>query len=200
MDSANQTLLTIKLDRDLLAQIDEGSMGMGQTRSQFVRAALYEWLRQNGADIDPSIKNAPSRIGKGGKPTHRLKNPAEYDPSQSHPLDTGTIEKVSKTPTKSFQPSGRNAPQKGVTPPATPEQEERVRTVATRLAKLAARRVAEERVAREQSASGSAAGGSHPEATPVSTTGKGVAPGDRDRPRVHRELPQSNPVRVRRVA
>ncbi len=47
-------------------------LGYGN-RSDFIRDAIVEKLRREGYEVDAAIAAAPSRIGKGGRPTHRGK-------------------------------------------------------------------------------------------------------------------------------
>lgn len=46
--------------------------------SEFIRAAIIERLQKLNIAIDPSLTEAPSRQGVGGKPTHR-----SYDLNES---------------------------------------------------------------------------------------------------------------------
>lgn len=57
-------MIGVRVDNDLLAEIDRVRGAM--TRSEFVRRATYNALKDSGSDLPPSAADAPDRVGKGG--------------------------------------------------------------------------------------------------------------------------------------
>jgi hypothetical protein len=66
-----QKLIAVPLEETFLEELDRARGGA--SRSAFVREAIYRLLRERGVDLPPSIKDAPDRTGKGGRPTHAPK-------------------------------------------------------------------------------------------------------------------------------
>ena len=88
--SVGQKLLAISVDSALIDEIDAGVPKSGAgSRSEFIRQAVVEKLSKLGIEIPAELIAAPSRAGKGGRPSH------------SNP---------SKTPTKSMEYSVLHAP------------------------------------------------------------------------------------------
>lgn len=69
--SKDQTLIAVPISKVFLEEID--SVRGDQSRSAFVRAALLEKMQRIKGDLPKEISYAPSRSGKGGKPTHKSK-------------------------------------------------------------------------------------------------------------------------------
>lgn len=73
-------MIGVRVDDALLAEIDRyrGSM----SRSEFLRIATFDALKNRGSDIPKSVVNAPDRAGKGGPRTHveglAREEPANY--------------------------------------------------------------------------------------------------------------------------
>lgn len=59
-------MIGVRVDDELLDEIDRvrGSM----SRSDFVRLATYNALKEAGTSLPESIISAPDRAGKGGRP------------------------------------------------------------------------------------------------------------------------------------
>ena len=64
----------------------------GETnRSAFVREAIFELLKSKGIHLDPSIKAAPDRAGKGGrKPKNVTPIPTQQQEQSSKVVDDAT--------------------------------------------------------------------------------------------------------------
>jgi len=54
------------VDAEFLAEIDRARGG--KSRSDFLREAIYNYLRSLGYKVPESLKYAPDRTGKGGRP------------------------------------------------------------------------------------------------------------------------------------
>lgn len=67
--SKDQTLIAVPISKQFLAEID--SVRGDQSRSAYVRAALLEKLEKVKGSLPKELSYAPSRAGKGGKPTHK---------------------------------------------------------------------------------------------------------------------------------
>ena len=65
----SQKTVTISLAETLLAEVDAARKL--QTRSEYARSALAEKLESDGVIIPKEFLEPPSRVGKGGQPTHR---------------------------------------------------------------------------------------------------------------------------------
>ena len=67
----NMKMISLELREEMMAALDEnlGSLGYA-TRSEFIRDAILDKLRNEGIPLPGSSVAAPSRIGAGGKPTH----------------------------------------------------------------------------------------------------------------------------------
>ena len=61
----NTKLLGFYAKRDLLALVDETRAGKG--RSQFMREAAIEYMEARDVVVPPELKDAPDRVGKGGR-------------------------------------------------------------------------------------------------------------------------------------
>lgn len=68
--SSNQTQINLKIGTDLLSALDDHINKHGGDRSRFIREAIIEALAGKGIPLSLDLAAAPSRIGKGGKPTH----------------------------------------------------------------------------------------------------------------------------------
>jgi hypothetical protein len=71
MDSGKQKGLILMVSEAFLAEIDRAYPNLGYgDRASFVRAAVHEYLQQNGVNLPLSYKAAPPRVGKskGGRP------------------------------------------------------------------------------------------------------------------------------------
>lgn len=68
--SNDQTLIAVPISKAFLQEID--SVRGDQSRSAFVRAALLEKMK-TFTSLPKEMSYAPSRTGKGGKPTHKSK-------------------------------------------------------------------------------------------------------------------------------
>lgn len=63
----DQKLVSFQLDERLLRALDDAARG-GVGRSAVVREAIYKHLIERGYELPPTVKNAPDRLGKGGRP------------------------------------------------------------------------------------------------------------------------------------
>ena len=70
--SAGQKLINIPMDEEFIRSLDAAVIrsGLGN-RSAFIRDAIVEKLADMGVDIPTEVATAPSKIGKGGRPSHR---------------------------------------------------------------------------------------------------------------------------------
>ena len=70
--AAGQKLLNFPAKEKFITEIDRGveKSGLGD-RSKFVREAIVEKLERLGIVVPPEIFSAPSRAGKGDRPTHK---------------------------------------------------------------------------------------------------------------------------------
>lgn len=68
MGDDRQKMIGVRVDDALLAEIDRyrGSM----SRSEFLRIATFDALKNRGSQIPKSVVAAPDRAGKGGPRTH----------------------------------------------------------------------------------------------------------------------------------
>lgn len=68
MSRSNQTLIAIRLDPDLLAAVDKKRGLKRQSRSEFVREAIYEAVKDLG--VSKELIYPADRVGasKGGRP------------------------------------------------------------------------------------------------------------------------------------
>lgn len=60
-----QRLVAFPLDEQFLAEIDEARGS--QSRSEFVREAIYRLLKEKGRHLPAAVVKAPDRAGKGGR-------------------------------------------------------------------------------------------------------------------------------------
>lgn len=77
--SKKQTVIGLQLSEELLYLMDKAmALGNYETRSAFARDAILEKAsKELKTPIDKSIAKAPSRIGVGGKPSHKNTIPKE---------------------------------------------------------------------------------------------------------------------------
>ncbi len=69
-DGQKQIGLFLKVG--FLEEIDEALARLGYAdRSTFIRDAVYEKLTLHGVSVPQGLQSAPSRSGKGGKPSHK---------------------------------------------------------------------------------------------------------------------------------
>ncbi len=67
----DQKGVLVMMRESFLEEIDAALPKAGfSDRSKFIREAIYQRLRSLGFDIEPEEPTAPSRKGKGGRPTH----------------------------------------------------------------------------------------------------------------------------------
>jgi len=72
----NQVLVPVPMSPKFVAALQEKLIKLGKSnRADFIRDAILEKLKNEGEPIDPAIAAAPSRAGKGGRPTHAPKPP-----------------------------------------------------------------------------------------------------------------------------
>lgn len=64
--AAGKSLVGCHVDDAFLAVIDQARGG--KSRSDFLREAIFEFLRQKGFTLEDRLKYAPDRTGKGGRP------------------------------------------------------------------------------------------------------------------------------------
>jgi len=64
----NQTFIALRLDPELLAALDKKRAGKRQSRSQFIRDAIFEMVKDYGLSRD--LAYPADRVGeaKGGRP------------------------------------------------------------------------------------------------------------------------------------
>ena len=63
----------MKMSRELVAAIDAGYQTHGQNRAEFIRTAIANRLVSVGMGVDASAVLLPSRVGVGGRPSHKRK-------------------------------------------------------------------------------------------------------------------------------
>lgn len=72
----DQKGVLVMMRESFLKEIDAALPKAGfSDRSKFIREAIYQRLRSLGFGIDPVESTAPSRKGKGGRPSHYKKYP-----------------------------------------------------------------------------------------------------------------------------
>jgi hypothetical protein len=68
---ADQKGVLVMMRESFLEEIDAALPKAGfSDRSKFIRDAVYQRMREMGFDVDPQDSTAPSRKGKGGRPSH----------------------------------------------------------------------------------------------------------------------------------
>lgn len=68
----DQRPLTFMVKADFLEEINKACEVAGYSdRSQFIRDAVFESLERLGIQVSKTLKAAPSRKGKGGRPAHK---------------------------------------------------------------------------------------------------------------------------------
>jgi metal-responsive CopG/Arc/MetJ family transcriptional regulator len=74
MDRQNQTLIAIRLDPDLLAAVDKKRAMKRQSRSEFVREAIFHAVKDLGS-VSKDLIYPQDRVGKskGGRPRKVVK-------------------------------------------------------------------------------------------------------------------------------
>jgi len=74
--ASKQTLVNFWIDDRALAELDRVLLKLGYPdRSKFIREAICEELKRKGFEVPKEFFSSPSRIGKGGQPTHRRSRP-----------------------------------------------------------------------------------------------------------------------------
>jgi hypothetical protein len=68
MARANQTLIAIRLDPDLLAAVDSKRQAGRRSRSQFIRDAIFQAVRDTGIPADAAYPQDRVGTAKGGRP------------------------------------------------------------------------------------------------------------------------------------
>jgi len=69
-----QKKVLMNFDEDFLSEVDSAFPRLGfNDRASFIRDAVFQEMKRQGVEVSPSLKAAPSRAGKGGKPTHKKK-------------------------------------------------------------------------------------------------------------------------------
>ena len=63
--ASGQSLIGCHIDAQFLAEIDEARGG--KSRSDFLREALFIYLKEMGYSLPDAFKYAPDRTGKGGR-------------------------------------------------------------------------------------------------------------------------------------
>tara|TARA_R110001599_G_scaffold24690_1_gene88932 strand:+ start:3062 stop:3469 length:408 start_codon:yes stop_codon:yes gene_type:complete len=86
--SEGQKQVLIMMKQEFVDEVDAHAESIGLDRSTFIRNAVYDEMISSGVIIDPRMKSAPSRKGKGGpkkKPTssENLMKVAEDEASYS---------------------------------------------------------------------------------------------------------------------
>ena len=66
MAEERQKMIGVRVDDELLEEIDRVRGAM--SRSDFVRMAAYNALKEAGSELPESVTAAPDRAGKGGRP------------------------------------------------------------------------------------------------------------------------------------
>ena len=64
--SEGQKQVLIMMRQEFVDEIDAHAEQVGKDRSSFIRDAVYAELTNAGVSIEPYLKSAPSRKGKGG--------------------------------------------------------------------------------------------------------------------------------------
>lgn len=76
-------MVAISLSKDLLALVDRCAVDLDTDRSKVIRRAIAEELGRLGYAVAPELVRAPSRIGKGGRPTLTQQQPPRTTSSGS---------------------------------------------------------------------------------------------------------------------
>jgi hypothetical protein len=64
-----QKLINVPIDVAFIKIMDVAARAAGyDNRAEFIRDAIYEKLSLMNIEVPESIRNAPSRMGKGGRP------------------------------------------------------------------------------------------------------------------------------------
>lgn len=64
--AAGKSLVGCHIDDEFLAAIDQARGG--KSRSDFFREAIFDYLKTLGIKLPETLKYAPDRTGKGGRP------------------------------------------------------------------------------------------------------------------------------------
>ena len=68
MQRENQTLIALRLDPELLAAVDQKRSRLRKSRSQFIRDAIYEAVKDLGISEDVTFPQDRVGESKGGRP------------------------------------------------------------------------------------------------------------------------------------
>ena len=95
-DGQKQIGLFLKVE--FLEEIDASLPRLGYSdRSTFIREAVFRELEREGVKIAAHLKEAPSRVGKGGRPPLVVKSaPKETPPSKPADLPPLRVADLSK--------------------------------------------------------------------------------------------------------
>lgn len=76
MSRENQTLIAIRLDPQLLAAVDQKRRQNRQSRSELIREAIYDFVKELGVSKD--LIYPADKVGgaKGGRPKKAVLNPS----------------------------------------------------------------------------------------------------------------------------
>lgn len=69
----SQILVPVPMKQAFIDELADALPRLGYgNRSDFIRDAIIEKLNREGVDLPPVIGAAPSRVGVGGRPSHRV--------------------------------------------------------------------------------------------------------------------------------
>lgn len=124
--AAGQKLVAFPASDTFIAELDQAYRGCGYgDRSKFIRDAIVEKLRRAKVPIDAALALAPSRLGVGGKPTHRPQDAASSKviPTQEEIAGLQAAAEIDAQTAKLPQPSASEPKQKpDASPVATGKQ------------------------------------------------------------------------------
>ncbi len=82
MSDGKQKGMILMVSESFLAEIDKAYPNLGYSdRASFVRAAVHEYLKENGVNLPMSYRAAPPRAGKskGGRPRKAAEQVAQKE-------------------------------------------------------------------------------------------------------------------------
>jgi len=100
MANARQKLVPIPMSDEFIGAINRAFPLMGYaTRAEFIRDAVYEAVVRSGVAVARHATAAPSRTGKGGKPSHKpTRKCATACPALEHQLNAEVAEDENANP------------------------------------------------------------------------------------------------------
>lgn len=107
----NQTFIGLRLDPELLAAVDKKRLSKRLTRSQFIRDAIFEAVRDMGVPVD--LIYPQDRVGeaKGGRPRKELRQSDGINSPQL--AESGVVSSPQPTDLRTRKPKLKPVPGTG---------------------------------------------------------------------------------------